>query len=608
MLRIRSTYLYLAVALGLFCYIYFIDFKYKSTDEASRTAGNLYDFRADQITRLEITNSNGTTVLEKHDDRWKITKPVQAFPEAGVVQQILGELEFARSERIIRYSTLSGVKEETIKQWNLNPPVVRVTFSSPKESHVLLIGRNVALTETVYARASTKPDAPIYIIRSTSKAIIDRSLADLRSRAVFDFDSTAIDRASVREFTSGAQVARDVEITRTKENQWSLQKPLVARAEKARVDAWLKQVQDLRVIDFVSDESSNLSSYGLSSPTAQITVQRKGEAEELSLVIGTSPQDKPQEVYAKRVRSNSVFTLSKEAVAKLMAGLPESRDKKLVSIAPADVVGVAIEQKGKVLSVQKREGVWMFEGESDMRAEAGKVQDFVNRMLLLQSTQFVKDAATDLRPYGLDKPQTKVTVRYLKDKETVSVDLLFGKVDAKQIFATTSTEPFIYSVPSGALDSIPKDALLWRDAQVLRLAPEKVKEVTFTGKEGASTTLKRESKDAYTTTTEGYAVDAIRAEAQVSIVCNLRAVQWLGKPLPIFQLDKPAMQVVLTTAEGKTVLRVGAPLMSGGRAAQVEGQASSFEMSLADFAALEQSVLTKAPVKAVIPPTDAEKK
>lgn len=607
MLRIRSTYLYLAVALGLFCYIYFIDFKFKSTDERAQAAGNLYDFRADRITHLEITNSSGTTVLEKHDDRWKITKPVQAFPEAGVVQQVLGELEFIRSERIIRYSTLPGVKEETIKQWNLNPPVVRVAFSSPQESHVLLIGRNVALTETVYARASAKPDAPIYIIRATSKMIINRSLTDLRSHAVFDFNSLSIDKASVREFTSAAQVARDVEIAKDKENNWALQKPLVARAEKARVDAWLKQVQDLRVVNFISDESSNLSTYGLSSPVAQITVQRRGEAEELSLIIGTSPQDKPQEVYAKRLRSNSVFTLNKEAVGKLLTGLPECRDKKLISIPVADVVGLSIEQKGKVLAVRKKDGVWMFDGE-EVRAEAGKVQDFVNRMALLQSTQFVKDAATDLRPYGLDKPQTKVTLRYGKDKETASVDLLFGKVDAKQIYSMSSAEPFIYSVPSGALDTIPKDVLLWRDAQVLRLAPDTVKEVTFTNKDGESTTLVRESKDAYKTTAEGYVVDVGRAEALVSLLCNLRAIQWIGKPLPIYTLDKPSLQIVITTTEGKTVLRAGAPLMSGGHAAQIEGQPSAFELSLADFSAFGQSVLTKAPAQVATPPVDAPKK
>lgn len=611
MFRIRSTYLYLAVALGLFCYIYFIDFKFKSTTEIARTAGNLYDFRADEITHLEITSAGATTVLDKQGDRWKIVKPVQAFPEEGVVHQILGELEFIRSERIIRYASLPGVKEETIKQWNLNPPVVRVAFSSPKASHVLLVGRNVALTETVYARASEKTDAPIYIIRAATKNIVARSLSDIRSRAVFDFDSLQVERAAVREFTSGSQVARDVEIVK-KENQWSLQKPLVARADKSAVAKWLKQVQDLRIMQFVSDESSNLSSYGLSSPLAQITIQRGGDAEDHSLIVGTVVPDKPEEVYAKRLRSNSVFTLNKEAVGKLLFGLPECRDKKLVSIAPDSVTALTIAQKGHELGAEKKEGLWMLQGEGDLRADPGRVVDFINRMVLLQSTQFVKDAATDLKPYGLDKPQVKVTLRYLKgkEKEETSVDLLFGKIDAKQIYAMTSTEPFIYAVPSGALDTLPKDPMLWRDTQVLRMEPDKVKEVTITGHDGVSTTIVRESKDSYKTKTDGFTVDAIRAEAQVSILCKLRATQWLSKPLPVYALDKPSMQIVLTTADGKIVMRVGAPLMSGGRAAQVEGQLFAFEMSLADYSALEQSVISKAaiPAPATPPPAVLEKK
>lgn len=611
MLRIRSTYLYLAVALGLFCYIYFIDVKFKSTSEQTRVAGNLFDFRADEVNWLQVTNASGTTLLEKQGDRWKITKPVQTLPETGVVQQMLGELEFIRSERLIPYSTLPGVKEETIKQWNLNPPVVRVEFKTPKQDNVLLIGRNVALTENVYARASAKLDAPVYIIRALSRASVDHSLAELRSRAVFDFDSVQIDKATVREFTSGSQVSHDIEATKDKDNHWTLQKPLVARAEKKRVDAWLRQVQDLRVINFISDESSNLSTYGLSSPLSQITVQRQGDAEELSLIIGTSPQDKPQEVYAKRLRSNSVFTLNKDLVAKLLTGLPDSRDKKLVSVSTPDVTQVTIEQKGKTITALKHEGVWMLD--ADSRAEAGRVQDFVNLMTLLQATQFVKDAATDLRPYGLDKPQTKVTLQYLKGKdakESASVDILFGKSDtnAKVIYAMTSTEPFIYSVPSGALDSIPKDSIAWRDTQVVRQDKEKAKQLIVTGKDGVTTTFTRVSKDAYTTTAPGSAVDVVKAEAQVGLMSSLRAVQWLGKPLPIFALDKPVLQLTLVTDEGKTVLRIGAVLMSGGRAAQVEGQTQAFELSLADFNLLESSALTQAAPKLLVAPAEPPKK
>lgn len=604
MLRIRSTYLYLAVALGLFSYIYFIDGKFKSTDDAARAAGNLFDFAADQVNWLQITNASGTTVLEKSGDRWKITKPVQAFPEAGVVQQILGELEFARSARIIPYATLPGVKEETVKQWNLNPPAVRVEFRTPKGHDVLLIGRNVALTENVYARASDKPDAPIYIIRSATRAIVDRGLQELRSRAVFDFDSNTIDRATVREFTSGSQVSRDVEVAKVKDNHWSLQKPLVARAGKKQVDAWLRQVQDLRAVNFISDESSNLSTYGLSSPTAQVTVQRHGETEELTLIIGSPVPDKPQEVYAKRLRNNSVFTLNAEAVTKLLAGLPDCRDKKLVAGSAPEVIRVAIEQKGKTIAASKKEGVWSLDG--DMRAEAGRVQDFINLISTLQATQFVKDAATDLRPYGLDKPQVKVTLQYSKD--IPAVDVLFGKGDGKAIYAMTSAEPFIYSVPTGSLDSVPKDVLAWRDTQVLRLDKEKVNDVAFTGKDGSTITVKRESKDVYATDVPDSAVDKVKAEAQVALLSSLRAVQWLGKPLPVFVLDKPVLRIVITVGEEKLVLRVGAPLMTGGRAAQVEGQPQAFELSLADFNLLESSPLTKVTVPPAPPTAEPAKK
>ncbi len=610
MLRIRSTYLYLAVALGLFCYIFFIDTKNKSTKETTQSAGRLFEFNADEVTWLQITNANGTVVLEKQPDkRWKIVKPVQSLPEAGIVQQILGEVEFARSLRVIPYSALPGSKEETIKQWNLAPPVVSVEFKTAKEHFVLQLGRNVALTENIYARASSAPSAPVNIIRASIKTIVDRNLSDIRSRAVFDFDSAKVNKTATREFTSGSQLSHDVEITKDMDGKWSLQKPLVARADSKSLTAWLRQMQDLRIVEFVSDEGSNLSNYGLSSPVAQITVQTPdNNAEELSLIVGSSPADKPAEVYAKRLRSNSVFTLKRDAVLKIIAGLQDCRDKKLVTVVPADLNGVSIEQKGKTFSLTKKEGVWTFDGETNVTAELTKIQDFVNQLAGLQAVQFVKDTAADLRHYSLDKPVAKVTLRYTlgkskdkdKDKEapeTGSVDLLFGKTENKLVYAKNSIEPFIYSVPAGVLDLLPKDAIVWRALQVVQLDKARIKEVAIVSKDG-EVKYRREADGSFKTDVANHSVNAARADAQVSLLSSLRALAWLGKPLSPKELEKPTLKITVTSdAPAPVVLRVGAALPSGSYAAQVDGQPSAFELPLSDFNALDLNPISDKPQK-----------
>lgn len=589
MLRIRSTYLYLAVALGLFCYIYFIDVKIKSTDESTRSQGLLYSFNADDINWLQVTNASGTVLLEKKEGHWKITKPVQALPENGVVQQILSELEFVRSQRTMDYSTLPGAKDETIKQWNLNPPVVRVEFRTAKEDYLLQIGRNVALTQNVYARASDKTNAPVYIINSAIKSIMDKGLTDLRSRSVLDFDYKEIAQCSVREFTNASLISRDVEADFDKDkNLWSLKKPIVARADKSRVEAWMRQLQDLRVSQFVSDDNTNLSTYGLSSPAAQITVEKPGGGEDLSLLIGTVSADKPNEVYAKRLKNNSVFTLNKESVDKLIAGLSDSRDKKLLAINVPDVNRIIIEQKGKpTLSLTKQNGNWLLDGEAGAVAESGKVLDMLNYLAALQAVQFVKDSATDLHSYGLDKPASKVTLQYStgKDgKDSASVDILLGKVDKQPVFAMTSAEPFIYSLPATAFDIFPKDMLSWRSLQVIQVEEDKLKQVEISGKDIPSVTLVRDN-GGYKSAIAGQKLDATNAGTIINVASNLRAVQWLGKPIAAYALDKPIMRVVVAGDSTSTV-RVGAILLSGARAAQIEGQPYVFELGLPAFNAL----------------------
>jgi hypothetical protein len=70
MLRNSSTYFYLAVALGLVCYVTFIDKKLPGTKDEEAAENQLFKFDTEDVTGLEITNVHDTFIFQKDNNHW----------------------------------------------------------------------------------------------------------------------------------------------------------------------------------------------------------------------------------------------------------------------------------------------------------------------------------------------------------------------------------------------------------------------------------------------------------------------------------------------------------------------------------------------------------
>jgi hypothetical protein len=91
-------------------------------------------------------------------------------------------------------------------------------------------------------------------------------------------------------------------------------------------------------------------------------------------------------------------------------------------------------------------------------------------------------------------------------------------------------------------------------------------------------------------------VDSLMADRQASLFCQLQAKTWLGPVLPVYALNKPVLTISLQTDQpASTVLRIGATLPDVGRAAQVEGQSTAFEIAEPDYDLLNSSSLQSIP-------------
>jgi hypothetical protein len=594
MLRNSSTYVYLAVALGLLCYLVFIDKKIPGTQEEQDSETQIFKLDPDEVTGLEITNLHGQFIFQKNVNHWEIRKPVETPADSSTIDGILNQIAYAQPQQIIKIDG-SDKDMANLKEWGLTPPAERAVIHTPLISYELLIGRKIPINDSVYARASGKKNESVRVIPSTVKDVLEKDLSEFRSRNVFDFDINDVNYIASRTVDTATAPGQQCEIDLKGNAVWILQMPLVARASTAAVQSLLNKILALRVVDFVSDDATNLSPYGLTTPSASLTVrfQSKGE---MVLQIGGPVPNKPDQVYAQRLKSNSVFTLTKASVDELLQALPNVRDRVIFPFDPSQATELSYSFAKKKADVAKDKGLWTTVVQYEGSADAGKIHDILVKISQLETTPVLKDSVTDLKPYGLDKPQGRIALE-LADIKPPTAYLYIGKDENKLLYVRTSVEPFIYTIPDNALDFLPPDNLALRDPRVVNLKLANVTSMTITAGANPPVTLVRSAGGTWTAANvKDRMVNSLQADTQASLLCQLQAQTWLGPILPAYGLNQPILSIALETGQPKpTILHIGAPLPDGSHAAQIEGDPTAFSISDGDYGRLNASSLQLVP-------------
>jgi hypothetical protein len=593
MFRGRSTLIYLVVALGLVCYVTFIDKKIPGTAEQEANQTQLFKFNQEDVIGLEVDNVHGTFVFQKKSDHWEITSPVKTLADNATVMETIGQIATAEPQRTIALDGSDAANEKNLKEWGLDPAAERAIVHLKDRSLELLVGRKVAINDSVYARTSGR--SPVRVIPNTVKIALEKTLSDFRSRNVFDFQPERVTRVATSVANTATTPAQECEVD-LQDGKWMLHKPIVARAAATDVQNLLGKILALRVTDFVTDDPGNLAQYGLTSPAATLSITVAPDDEGV-MEIGSPVPGKPDEVYAQRLKSNAIVTLSQSVVNEIINGLPNVRDHHVLPFDPGTASAVSFTIAGATpvhADLRKEKDVWQVRGDSAGPADVGKITDLLTHLQQLETTPMIKDSAPDLKPFGLDKPVGVISVTTPDDKTPLTLSI--GKTENDLIYVRNSIEPFIYTVPANAFDFL-GDSLSYRDKRAINLILDKVRSMTITIQGEPPLVLDRSAGGTWSAeNAKDRMVDTTKAETQASLLCQLQAQTWLGAPTPADGLDKPALIFALQTdLPTATVIKIGAALPGGGHAAQVQGTPDVFVLSDADYGLLNASSLQMIP-------------
>ena len=130
-----------------------------------------------------------------------------------------------------------------------------------------------------------------------------------------------------------------------------------ARLRQPTSRALLDKILGLRVTDFVTDDAGNLAP--TASPRQRHHLRHaSARTSDMVLQIGGPVPGKPDQVYAQRLKSNSVFTLAKSTIDDLLKALPNVRDRHVLPFDPARPPALTFPSAPKKADLQRRPRLW----------------------------------------------------------------------------------------------------------------------------------------------------------------------------------------------------------------------------------------------------------
>ena len=422
---LRSTAVLLAMALGLGAYIYFVesDRPPGGTPEPRET---VFDFESDDITRLSITaETDDRTVLEKTDDRWRLTEPFAGNVDVTEVVAMSSSLAALEMQRVVAEPedapdlTVYGLAEPRVE--------VAVTTTTGVDAR-LLIGEQTPTGGDLYATIAESNR--VFLISGYLYSTFNRTTFDLRDKTILDFTRDQVDSLEI----TGADL--DIRL-RQVDNRWSLVYPIAAHADLGVTSGLVGRLATGQMAAIEVESTDELASFGLDMPRLTVTVGLGSSV--ATLLIGDATP--AGTVYARDASRDLVFTVSESLLTELEQGVDEYRRKNLFAFRPFNATALEIDRDGERWAFEKVEATdddeadrWRRTAPDDGDVEPSAMDDLLAKLSNLRAESFV--ASRD--GTGFDAPVSTILVTF--DEDGTQERVVVGRVD-DEVFAVNGDEP-----------------------------------------------------------------------------------------------------------------------------------------------------------------------
>ena len=270
---------FLAVFVALAAAYFLLEWHGARTARHEDQAKKIFAVQGQDITAVTIKRPDQEIQLVREGRDWRLEQPIKERADALTANAFLAALSQMRLTRDLG-------PEKDLKNFGLDQPPLVVSFKVGDKSYTLDVGKKSPGGQGYYAKRDNDPQ--VLLIDPSTRESLDRSLSDLRNRALFNFSFDKVKTLKVK--TGTTQVAFE-----KKDGAWALVGREPFKVYPERLERLLRFISLARIKEFVPEPVKDPKTYGLAPPAVEITVVTdKGEQ---SLSLGAR---KDNECYARQ--------------------------------------------------------------------------------------------------------------------------------------------------------------------------------------------------------------------------------------------------------------------------------------------------------------------
>ena len=293
-----------------------------------------------------------------------------------------------------------------------------------------------------------------YEIRGEKK----REEASEKEKKVFQFEQKDIASITIKAGNEEFELQKD-------KDAWKLTKPIETKADKSAVDSIALDLASAKIDRNIDEQNIDLKKYGLNPPAVKLSA-KLNDGKSYGIELGEKDFT-DFSIFARIPGQNKILVLPSSLLASTNKKLFDLRDKTVIEFQRDQVKEMTVAVKGKEYSFEKNGEDWMIKKPFQSRGDRSEISSIVGDLELAKVEEFVQSPESNLRVYGLEKPEIRVDL-FLADNRARKTLLVGKKVD-NAYFAKDETREPVFKIKEDLYKKLNFDPQKVRDKKVVRL-------------------------------------------------------------------------------------------------------------------------------------------
>ncbi|MEI2609635.1 MAG: DUF4340 domain-containing protein [Candidatus Promineifilaceae bacterium] len=564
--------------------------------------------------------------LKVEDHLWRVGHPVDDVADPDRVNALLASMQDTEWLDQLRREDL------TTQAWQLSgldKPFAHVVLRSAGVIAVeCWVGNASALDGACYLSVPGKKqdERVAHVVRTELLNLLKKPVDSWRDDHLFRVPAESVSRIALSTTKGTIEVARN-----KPKAPWDLIKPLQTRGQNERINELLAALLGLKITAVAPTDALKTSA---PADALKILVTTPAFSKPVEITLVTPPDIKSGQTQATIHYREHSYTVTSDHLAALWVQLNDLRDDHLarVDAEKVDAVLVSSAAAGEI-ALRKENDRWLLQRNEAWEPASGeRVAKLFEALNEHRVKEFVADSASNLMPYGLDKPFMTLSWNEAGDKPAVDpapirtsgksfsvspiihtdTTLLFGQDSQGNVYAKYDIEPFVYRVGASVLSAVPRDNVRWKATTPVRFSQFALRQISISVGTNPPVILdynpiSAEWKGSRAGSDISAAIDRVKADQLANKLGNLVVEDWAQDRTDgtkALQVPAITVQVTLLTEAGnvssasKTIAINFAPTVAGTDTALYYGRVDHgpdiFLLTRSDLRDLLKSVMKDA--------------